>query len=300
MAFSILRTPRAHTTLTYRSPEGIAFANLTKPISRAVSNSGVKSGFALIKNRGRGSSLLVQEAEQQVEEDLLARLKRYEAQKNWPSLFQTYQALPIIGGELKLGPYQSILVMLMDDEQTPNISVIPVPGRLETIAIDTGKFGNPVYESNRSDYIHRGSERIFDITGMLARNSRVLNDAFLDGASVYAGTGNTTCVLYHDTNREGVEGIVKRMDAFAPAALPLSAYRHNDFEKRFNIPPDERQNGRAHVLCGAMLQSSVIFPSSAPKGKIYLVELDGPRKGRQLHICVAEGVLAKDLLKPIE
>ena len=106
MTVSILRIPRDHTTLTYRSPEGVAFANLTENVSRFVSNSGVKTGFALIKNGGFGSSLLIQEAEQQVEEDLVARLKSCQDKKNWPSLFQNYAALPIIDGKLKLGRYQ--------------------------------------------------------------------------------------------------------------------------------------------------------------------------------------------------
>ncbi len=281
MPSSLLRMPRAHTTLTYRSPEGIAFANLTEPVSRAVSASGIKEGFAVIKNHG-GSPLLVQEAEQQVEQDLLARLRGYNPRK-WQSLFQPYQALPIIDGKLKLGLYQSILAMLMDDEQTPNFSVTPVPGRLEAIAIDTGKDEGLVYERNKSTYWKRGSERIFDITEKIGRLVRVVNDSDLKDALAYAGTGNTTCVLYHDTRREGVEGLVKRMDAFAPPELHASAYLHNNLSARVNIPPDERQNGRAHVL-GAMLSASLVFPVSGPKGRVYLVELDGPRKGRTLNI----------------
>ncbi len=281
MPSSLLRMPRAHTTLTYRSPEGIAFANLTEPVSRAVSASGIKEGFAVIKNHG-GSPLLVQEAEQQVEQDLLARLKRYD-RGEWQSLFQPYQALPIIGGKLKLGRYQSILMILMCDEQAPNVSVTLVPGRLEAIAIDTGKDECLVYERNKSTYWKRGGERIFDITEKIGRFVRIVNSSDLEDALAYAGTGNTTCVLYHDTKGEGVEGLVKRMDAFAPPNLPISAYGHNDLAKRINIPPDERQNGRAHVI-GATLSTSLLFPVSGPKGRVYLVELDGPRKLRSLNM----------------
>ncbi len=284
MTVSFLRPPREHTAITYGSPEGIAFADMTKPVYDAVSSSGIKEGFALIKNHSPGSALLIQEASQQVEKDILARLSSYAEQGSWPSLFQQYQALPIKEGQLKLGRYQSILAMLMNAEMTPSISVTPVEGKLESILIDTGKPICPVlYESEKSNYLERGSEKVFDITKLAERTARVSNDSYAENFSFSVGTSHTTCVLCHDMKGESIESIVNRMHVFAPLHLHPSAYHHNDLVKRVNVPEDERQNGRAHVVA-AMLSPSLIFHSEI-KGSLYLIELDGPRKKREINIA---------------
>jgi thiamine phosphate synthase YjbQ (UPF0047 family) len=278
MPLSLFRIPREHTPITYRSKEGIAFADLTGLVSRTVRYSGVKEGFVLIKNCGVGASLLVQEAEQHIERDLLARLSEFKPHAEWPQLFQPYQALPIAEGKLKLGRYQSIFMMLMDDEQVPNFSVLPVEGKLATLIVDTGKPVYPViYESNGD--VSRGSEKIFDITEAIARIVRVVNEYYLENFSVSVGTGHTTCALYYDAKREGVDGLVNRMNQLAP---PEAVYRHNDLSSRFNVPADERQNGRAHVI-GAVMSPSLVIGDSQVNGKIYFVELDGPR-ARKLNI----------------
>ncbi len=258
--------------ITYRHPDGTTFADITGAVRVIASNSGVKEGFIVVRNGGK-SAVVVQEARQFVEKDIANRLN---AHGSGLSAFQTYQALPISKGTLSLGPYQSVLILTKNGK--PELTVFPVPGRLETRLIDTGNFREPLYRRNKSNYAERGSVMIFDITDLISGASMSLEPGI-----VYAGTGNTTCVPYHDTKGEGVEGLVKRMDAFAPPELHASAYLHNNLSARVNIPPDERQNGRAHVI-GAVLGASVLFPVSGPKGKVYLVELDGPRKLRSLNM----------------
>lgn len=277
--------------VTYTHHDGTKFFDVTDFFKNEAAKSGVETGFVLIENNSPASAILIQEARQYVEKDMLERISKYAKPGDLESIFVAYQALPVRNGELVLGKWQSLLVMAAKVVENLSLPAEFIPGTLQTVTIDTGKCGNPVYERNKSDYINRGSERIFDITDTIARNARVMNDNFTEDAAVYAGTGNTTCVLYNDIKGEGVESLVKRLDDFAPPNLPLSAYAHNDLEgrrKRSEIPPDERQNGRSHVLCGLMLQASIIFPASGPTGKIYLVELDGPRKNRLLHIGVAE------------
>ena len=63
---------------------------------------------------------------------------------------------------------------------------------------------------------------------------------------------------------------------------------------RVNAPRGERRNGRAHV-CAAILQSSFLLPGSGSSGRVYLVELDGPRRERTLHVGVAKNATYQEL-----
>ncbi len=269
--------------ITYTHSDGTKFADITGEIKRLMRASEVREGFALL--HGRGISIVVQEARQFVERDLMERLSAYHAQGNNAPVFHQLHALPVQEGELILGTYQSILAISKNRNGfKPELFVRVVSGTLETLLIDTGNL-ELVHGRNSGDYAKRGSEMISDITEMLCETVKSNGQG-----AVYAGTGNTTCVLYYDTGGEGANGIVRRMDSFAPPSLPASAYAHNDLEARRNrseIPPDERQNGRAHVIAATMLQSSLMLPNQFD-GRVYLVELDGPRKGRTLHIGVSD------------
>ncbi len=260
--------------ITYTHPDGARFADITGVVRAMASNSGVKEGVIVIR-RGEMSALVIQEARQFIEHDLMSRLK---VNGRGISAFQPYQALPIRNGGLSLGIYQSVLAVMRNGKS--ELTVTPVPVRLETLLIDTGDFGEPVHLRKKSDYAKRGSEMVFDITELVYGTAGRLGQG-----AVYAGTGNTTCVLYHDARGEGAGRMVERMDAFEPPQLSVGTYLHNNLSARVNIPPDERQNGRAHVLA-AMLQSSLTLPNQEGGGRIYLVELDGPRKGRTLHVGV--------------
>lgn len=284
--------------ITYTHSNGTKFADITEELRDLAAASRVKEGFIILKSNGKKFAVVIQEARQFVEQDLMNRLNAYEAHGNSTQLLQHYHALPVKGGALNLGKYQSILAVLRNGCRKPEVSVVPVSGKLETRLIDTGGKDELTltYERNPSNYEKRGSERIFDITELINDAVRRLG---IEPSVIYAGTGNTTCVLYHDINGEGVDGLVRRMDAFAPPHLPAGVYAHNNLSARVNIPKDERRNGRAHVLA-AILNSSLLFPDSGLRSMVYLVELDGPRRERTLHVGVAKKATYNEIMKLLE
>ncbi len=282
--------------ITYAHPGGTKFADITEEIRTLAAASPVKEGFLLLNSESRKLIVVIQEARHFVEKDLMERLQAYANPPTFASFFQRYQALPIKAGELTLGKCQSILAVRfgngfpLNGLSRPALSVTPVSGTLETRIVDTGNFFEPVYVRNRSNYADRGSERVFDVTGLIKDTARrVAQSSGIKPGAIYTGTGNTTCVLFSSSGYQPACQLQARMDNLAPPSLPAFAYSHNDLEARRNrlgIPPDKRQNGRAHV-CAAILQSSLLFPDSGPRDRVYLVELDGPRKGRTLNIGIS-------------
>ncbi len=223
-----LRIPQ--NLITYAHPDGTKFADITEEIMALAAASRVKEGFVFLKSNGKKFAVIIQEARQFVEQDLMNRLKAYGAYGNSTPIFQRYQALPVKAGKLSLGRYQSILAVrfgnasLLNGFSRPGLSVVPVSGTLETSIIDTGNFLEPVYERNRSDYTNRGSERFFDITELIKDTARrVAKNSVIKLGAIYAGTGNTTCVLFSSAGYQTAFQLQARIDNFPPPNLPASA-----------------------------------------------------------------------------
>lgn len=78
------------------------------------------------------------------------------------------------------------------------------------------------------------------------------------------------------------------MDELVPAERE---YRHDDLVRRTqNLEPDERPNGWSHLRALLLTHPTALLPIMGGRlqlgtwQRLFLVELDGPRPGRRLHV----------------
>ena len=103
-----------------------------------------------------------------------------------------------------------------------------------------------------------------------------------DGAVVVTSQHTTTAVIINEMEERLLEDLQQWLEQLAPAA---ASWKHNDLEKRPNIPPDEPRNAHAHLqalLLGnqVMVNVSNGQPVLGRYQDVILVELDGPRERR--------------------
>lgn len=130
------------TIVTVTAPRRLGFVDLTPDLERGVAEHGAADGFALAFSRHTTCSLLVNELEDGVQEDLAARLDRlcppatYYAHDDLTIRTQNLQpderanghahvaqmlmggtshTIPIAGGELLLGRWQRLLLVELDE-----------------------------------------------------------------------------------------------------------------------------------------------------------------------------------------
>ena len=65
-----------------------------------------------------------------------------------------------------------------------------------------------------------------------------------DGAVVVTSQHTTTAVIINEMEERLLEDLQQWLEQLAPAA---ASWKHNDLEKRPNIPPDEPRNAHAHL-----------------------------------------------------
>ena len=100
---------------------------------------------------------------------------------------------------------------------------------------------------------------------------------------------HTSCGLAVTELEDGLhEDLHALMDELVPADR---AYRHDDLVRRTqNLEPDERPNGWSHLRALLLTQPSVVLPVAGGRlqlgtwQRLFLVELDGPRPARRLHV----------------
>ena len=119
-----------------------------------------------------------------------------------------------------------------------------------------------------------------DLTEAVAR--------WVEGSGVSSGLVHvqslhtTTGVILNEHEPRLLEDFRRQLERWAPRAAP---WRHNDLAARPEAPPDERPNADAH-LRALLLGSSQCLGLTAGRlhlgrwQRLFLVELDGPRRRR--------------------
>jgi secondary thiamine-phosphate synthase enzyme len=112
----------------------------------------------------------------------------------------------------------------------------------------------------------------------------------VDRGCVQVFCPHTSCGLAVTELEDGLHADLRSLlDELAP---PDRAYRHDDLARRTqNLEPDERPNGWSHLRALLVTQPSVVLPVGGGGRlqlgrwqRLFLVELDGPRAGRRLHV----------------
>jgi secondary thiamine-phosphate synthase enzyme len=111
----------------------------------------------------------------------------------------------------------------------------------------------------------------------------------IDRGSAQVYCPHTSCGLAITELEDGLhEDLQALLDELAPATR---AYRHDDLALRTqNIEPDERPNGWSHLRALLITQPTVLLPINHGRiqlgtwQRLFLVELDGPRPARKIHI----------------
>ena len=100
---------------------------------------------------------------------------------------------------------------------------------------------------------------------------------------------HTSCGLSVTELEDGLHADLRTLlDELAP---PDRAYHHDDLVRRTqNLEPGERPNGWSHLRALLVTQPSVVLPVVGGElrlgtwQRLFLVELDGPRLVRRLHV----------------
>lgn len=137
------------------------------------------------------------------------------------------------------------------------------------------------FRSSSSDIIVRAERRLgwVDLTEDLDR--AIKDSGVTCGCSVSFSTHTTCALLINELEDGACHDLEKRLEAL----VPLDAYyAHDDLRRRTqNLQPEERVNGRAHVvqmLLGATSQTIPVIGGEAALGRwqrLLLLELDEPK-----------------------
>ncbi len=119
----------------------------------------------------------------------------------------------------------------------------------------------------------------FDITEITEQVQEEINQSRVKNGIATIATQHTTTAIFVNEYEEGFfEDLRAKLKQIAPAN---KHYNHNDLHKR-NVPKNEPQNGRSHVLA-ALIGNSQTIPIVNGKLKlgtwqsIFLIELDSAR-----------------------
>lgn len=133
------------------------------------------------------------------------------------------------------------------------------------------------------------SKRIqfIDLTGLV--RERVRESEVVNGMVNVQTKHTTTAIVLNENEHHLLRDFEDRLEAWAPRAV---SYHHNDLEaRRFQLRAvDERPNGDAHaraILLGSSETLNVVDGDVqlGPWQRVFLVELDGPRR-RSISILV--------------
>lgn len=130
-------------------------------------------------------------------------------------------------------------------------------------------------------------QEIIDITSKV--QEIVSKSNIKDGLCLVYSKHTTASLLINENEKRLLEDIEEFLESLASSS---KKYKHDDLAKR-DCPPDERINAHSH-LKSLLLKTSEIIPINNKKlnlGKyqaIIFVELDGPRKNRNIIVKVLE------------
>lgn len=127
---------------------------------------------------------------------------------------------------------------------------------------------------------------LVDVTGLV---SGAVAGSGIERGSAQVFCPHTSCGLAVTELEDGLhEDLYALMDELAP---PDREYRHDDLVRRTqNLEPDERPNGWSHLRTLLVTQPTVLLPLVGGRlqlgtwQRLFLVELDGPRPARRLHV----------------
>ena len=137
--------------------------------------------------------------------------------------------------------------------------------------------------------LHLATERSTQLVDVTDQVDAAVAESGIDRGSAQVFCPHTSCGLAITELEDGLhEDFCALMDELAPADR---AYRHDDLVRRTqNIEPDERPNGWSHLRALLVTQPAVLLPvvggglQLGTWQRLFLVELDGPRPGRRLHV----------------
>jgi secondary thiamine-phosphate synthase enzyme len=130
------------------------------------------------------------------------------------------------------------------------------------------------------------SERPFQLLDV----TDAVNEAVGAGdRAVHVWCPHTSCGLLVGELEDGFhEDLERVLEQLAPVGGP---WAHDDMSRRHqNIEPDERRNGWSHVRAALATLPFVVVPVQDGRmalgrwQRLFLVELDGPRPRRTLHV----------------
>lgn len=127
----------------------------------------------------------------------------------------------------------------------------------------------------------RAEER-FGFVDLTDQLRAAIASSFLEEGLCIAFCRHTTCGLLINEWEDGAqEDLLRRLDVLVP---PGAYYAHDDLTRRTqNLVPDERANGRAHVLQMIVGGNSQVVPVAGGMPllgrwqRLFMLELDEPR-----------------------
>jgi secondary thiamine-phosphate synthase enzyme len=136
------------------------------------------------------------------------------------------------------------------------------------------------FRSSSAEVVVRADRRLgwVDLTDELRRC--IKDSGVTDGCSVSFSTHTTCALLVNELEDGSLEDLEHRLEALIPSDC---YYAHDDLGRRTqNLQPEERVNGRAHVvqmILGATSQTIPVIGGEPALGKwqrLLLFELDEP------------------------
>ncbi len=137
-------------TINLDTSAGVAVVNITRVVEEAVRASGTKEGQVLVFTRHTTSAIVVNEAEGGLLEDIsetlgeildkqrnfkhdsAAHIAAGERKNGWSHIQSIFlgasQTIPISGGHLRLGKYQSVLFIELDGPRQGREVIVQVMG----------------------------------------------------------------------------------------------------------------------------------------------------------------------------
>lgn len=133
------------------------------------------------------------------------------------------------------------------------------------------------------------TEKPFQLVDITDAVDAEVQQSGMETGAVHLWCPHTSCGLavteLEDGLHEDVEAVLERL---APVAGP---WAHDDMARRHqNLEPDERRNGWSHVRGLLATLPFVLAPVDGGRlalgrwQRLFLVELDGPRKGRSVQV----------------
>ena len=137
--------------------------------------------------------------------------------------------------------------------------------------------------------VRLATERATELVDVTGQVEAAIAESGIDRGSAQVFCPHTSCGLAITELEDGLhEDFYALMDQLVPADRE---YRHDDLVRRTqNLEPDERPNGWSHLRALLVTQPTVVLPVTGGRlglgtwQRLFLVELDGPRPGRRLHV----------------